>query len=339
MKLTLISSLTEHKRDVRYFLKLLSEQDNQDFEIILCLNQNKINQGIFEIIEEYLSFFGDRLKFLYNSKRLAFQQNITSAFHISTGEYISISNSDISIKKDYVRKILNLIQKYNTDIIEYKPRIIGSIKWKPLGRIESKKVFKIKEEPQPLAYTFPMIFNKIFKKVLTKKIVKFKPSVSNDSKLSFELNYLLLLEAKTYVYDDNRIQREYFDIKTWINPQNFFASFNSLENVCKHQNRKIMQEFYYFKAYTLQVFLAGFLTTTSMLSITTLLKYKNKFEKRSKRLVNSLDEYLKKMWQTAEYKDFNILNIYMNKKLPEIEFLKSKLVTSKWDKILSSLEE
>ncbi|ADE19764.1 glycosyltransferase family A protein [Mycoplasma crocodyli] len=339
MKLSIISTLNREIRDFKTFLRDLSEQENQDFEVIIALNKSAKSKEILKIIDSYYDQFGARLKFFFNSKRQSNQYNYSSAFSMVKGEYVYITSSDTTLKKHYTDKIINMISKFPTsEIIEFRPRLIGSIRWKPAARIQTDKVLDLQEEKSPLAYCFPFIFNKIYKTSLIKKFIKFKPSFSNDSKISLELSYSLMLEAKTYTYIHERIQREYFDIETWINPQNFIVALKTLENTCLASKRKIMHEFNYFKIYTLQVLLAGLLTSTKFFSLNTLLNRKEVSEKRNHRLVEQLDEYLDKLWLTDEFKTFRDTNLYMLKVLPEVEYMRRKLPSNKWYKILGNLE-
>ncbi|EFF41228.1 glycosyltransferase family A protein [Mycoplasmopsis alligatoris] len=340
MKLSIISTLNKDTRDVKTFLRDLYDQENKDFEVIMAINKPPKSKEIIEIIVEYQKKFGTRLKFFVNSKRQSNQSNFASAFNMVKGEYVYITNSDTTIRKHYTEKIIKMISNFpEADIIEFKPRLIGSIRWKPSSRIDENKLIDLNESTEPLAYTYPFIFNKIYKSSVTKKFIKFKPTFSNDSKISLELTYSLLLEAKKYVYVDERIQREYFDIETWINPLNFVASLKALEVTCTNDKRKIMQEFYYFKAYTLQVFLAGLLTGTTIFSFYTMINRKEKTQKRNNRLVEGLDQILEKMWLTNEFKNFRDSNMYMLKNLPEVNVLRRKTPINKWYKILGLLEQ
>lgn len=339
MKLTLISSITEDYRDLRYFLKSLTEQDNQDFEIILCLNKSSNNKRIFDVIQEHYEFFGSRLKFLVNSRRESIQYTLANAFALAKGEYVTVLNSDTTIKKYLVREISTYASDLDVDILEFKPRMIGSIAWKPHPRIQNVNTrIKIADSPDIIAYSFPFIFNKIYKKSLIKKLIKFKPSTVTDTKLAIELNYRLLLLAKTYSYIDIRIKREYFGVDNWINPHSFITKFDALEPFFKTSDRKLMHEFNYAKYFFIKIFLAGLLTDTNYRNINTIMNYKQVLEKRSHKFKDKLKEIIKKYESSNEYKIFCETNIYMQFDNTETNWLRNSNPINKWNKILGELE-
>ncbi|WAM02893.1 glycosyltransferase [Mycoplasmopsis felis] len=116
-------------------------QENQDFEIILCLNNNKNTQKIINDINEYYSFFNSRIKLIHNFKNISNQYNLLSSFNVISGDYVVVLNSDNKLKKHYIDKMIKDSQEYDVDILEYQPRIIGSIRWKPKQRLISHKNF------------------------------------------------------------------------------------------------------------------------------------------------------------------------------------------------------
>jgi len=73
------------------------------------------------------------------------------------------------------------------------------------------KKFNFKEDTSFLAYAYPFISNKLFKKSLIENLLKYQPTFSNDYNFAIELDYLLLMNANTYAYNDQRIIREYIN--------------------------------------------------------------------------------------------------------------------------------
>ncbi|MCU9939363.1 glycosyltransferase [Mycoplasmopsis felis] len=110
--------MTNQPRDVNSFLKHLKYQDNQDFEIILCLNNNKNTQKIINEINEYYSFFNSRLKLIYNFKNISNQYNLLSSFNVISGDYVVVLNSDNKLKKHYIDKMIKDSQEYDVDILD-----------------------------------------------------------------------------------------------------------------------------------------------------------------------------------------------------------------------------
>ncbi|MEE3928463.1 glycosyltransferase [Mycoplasmopsis ciconiae] len=339
MKLSIISSVTEYARDVRSFLNDLKDQDNQDFEIILTLNKSSNNKKTISVISEFSNFFGSRLKIIYNSKRQSQQFNIISAFRICKGDYVTIINSDTSLRKYYISRMGEVASRYDVDILEFKPRFVGSIRWKPKARINLSEPVKIANNPEVIAYSFPFIFNKIFKKSLVKKLEKHKTSSSStDNKFAIELNYLLLLNAKKYMYYDQRLKREYFDLETWLNPQGFLTSFNAIDPVFKLHSQKVTYEFDYLRAYFMKLFLPGLLKGTFVFNKQYIFNHKILEQRRGEKIISKLDDIIKKVETTEAFKIFKETNIYMLKDNKETSLIKKRLDVSEWDDILQELE-
>lgn len=339
MKLTIISSITENERDTNSFLKDLTEQDTQDFEVILCLNKSSSSKKIFSLISEYGKFFGSRLKVVWNYKNQSVNYNIASAFRIAKGNYVTIINSDTSLRKYYLLKMIEQATKYDVDVLEFKPRLIGSTRWKPKARIITQEPVKIANRPDVFAYTFPFILNKIFKRTVVQKYEKNWPKQSADDKLAVSLNYQLMLLSKTYMYVDSRIKRDYFDLETWINPKTYINNFKDIEKMFMNYESKIMHEYEYAKNYFFKVFLPGLITDVSFISVRNLIHYKELNEKRSKKFVDELKVYIDKLQKSPEFKMFMDTNNYMLLKNNETDLIKNNIPISKWRNILNELEE
>nr|WP_307914183.1 hypothetical protein [Mycoplasmopsis bovis] len=95
-----------------------------------------------------------------------------------------------------VRQLLECISKYDADILEFRPHLVNTIKWKPSPRLEAKNTFNISKNPEVVAYSYPFLFNKIFKTKLLTSLPKFKFRELNDTKFQVYLNYLLLIQCK-----------------------------------------------------------------------------------------------------------------------------------------------
>ncbi|WP_406618201.1 glycosyltransferase [Mycoplasmopsis lipophila] len=328
MKISIISPIVNNDKELKEFLSGMYYQNNQDFEVILVFNN--MTKKMYATIESYLDFFGSRLKFIINSNKQTLQDNIIAAWKIISGEYFNILFSNNTIRYYFLNSMKNLVNLYNTDVIEFKPRLVGSIRWKPLTRLEPMKKFNFKEDTSFLAYAYPFISNKLFKKSLVENLLKYQPTFSNDYNFAIELNYLLLMNANTYAYNDQRIIREYINYVSWMNPKNFINQFKKIIEMGKTKETKITQELEYAKNYFFQVILAGILGLSTFISKD---EYK---EKKSYHLIEQLDMLIDKEIENNE--KFYNTNIYMHKENKEIKFLREKQPIKKWNELLSSLE-
>ncbi|WP_025755475.1 glycosyltransferase family 2 protein [Mycoplasmopsis cricetuli] len=340
MRISLISLVGNSDHNIEWYLQDLVEQDTQDFEIILCINKNSQQKKIFEIISKYKKFFGSRLIVIFNTKNHSYEHNLISSFRLATGNYITILNSDTTVKRYYVKELIAVAVQNNVELLEYKPRLIGSIHWKPKARMKDFSDTEIAKNPKIYAYAFPFIFNKVFKNNLIKKFVNYVPKTKNGSKICLELTYMLLLNAKTYKYIDKRIVREFYGPYIWLNTTNGIQTFDEIEKYIKIHSLDISQEIQYAKYYYLKIVMLGLLTDTTFVYRN--FKYKREIEqKRSDLLIDKHINYLKKIQDSSEYEIFKKANIYMLGHSVETNLLVQMLKTGKKykkDKILSELE-
>ncbi|QCZ36613.1 glycosyltransferase [Mycoplasma nasistruthionis] len=339
MRLSLISLVGNKAGEVYSFLLSLKEQENQNFEVILVVNKKTEAKSVFKVIQQFYNFFGSRLVVLVNSKNGSYQANLQSAFKIAKGDFVSVANSDSAIKKWYVADLIEKAIRYNVDVLEFKPRLIGTIRFKPHERNQLDKVFDLNKDKIVYAYTFPFIFNKVFKKSLVKKVLKYNIETTNDTKMCIELNYALMLEAKKYKYLDYRLNREFISSDLWLNPSAFLKTFNVLEKNVKQFYPKLTDEIKYAKYYFIKLLLTGFLSETYFVYRHFYKTDKaNLEEKRSKILVNKQKEMLNKIEQSPEFITFISSNPYMLVDNVESKMIKEPYKSLRNSKILDLLE-
>ncbi|EIN15103.1 Glycosyltransferase [Mycoplasmopsis agalactiae 14628] len=334
MELALIVPNIGNSIVLKDVLSTLREQDNQDFEIVLVLTNT--GKNMYAALEKYLQFFGSRLKFITNSKRRSIHKDIVAAFHLIRAKhsYIYFPDNDGSVS--FVRQLLETISKYDADIVEFRPRLVNTIRWKPFPRLEPNKIFALSKNPEVVAYSYPFIFNKVFKTKLLNSLPKFKLRELNDTKLQVYLNYLLLINASTYAYTNEVIVRENIQSDMWLAPNNFIYQFNELLSYVKMNNLKLQQEIKYAYYYFLQIFLAGLIKTwRARFSLSVITDYINYNEKRSKKFAEDLYKHLQKMHN--DDKLFFETNIYMLKSNIESNSLKYLPNIDKWSDILGEL--
>ncbi|WP_029513653.1 hypothetical protein [Mycoplasmopsis primatum] len=334
MQLSVIVPNILTNSSLKSVLNILKDQDNQDFEVILVLTNAK--KSMYTTIEKYLNFFGSRLKFILNSKRRSIQSDIVSTFHLIKGKFSYVFFPDNAGRSYYISELIKNALNYDADILEFKPRLVNSIRWKPDARIKPNVLFKIKDNPEVVAYAYPFIFNKVFKTSLLTNFTKHKFKELNDTKFSIYLTYMLLIKASTYVYIDERIVRENIQSSIWLAPSNFIYQFSELINYLKINDIKLRHEVKYASYYFLQIFLAGLLKTwKKKISLKVFSDHINYNEKRSKKFADDLYKYLQK--QHSEDDLFFTTNIYMLKTSQESDMLKKLPEINKWNDILGEL--
>ncbi|MFV8467493.1 glycosyltransferase [Mycoplasma sp. 46852] len=339
MRLSIISLVGDDASYVDTFLASLKEQETQSFEVILCINKNSEAKNIFKIARKYYEFFGSRLVLITNSKDNSYQHNLVSAFRIVKGDYVTVINSDSSIKRYFIGDMIEHAQRFNVDVLEFKPRLVGTVRFKPKERGEFDKVLDISKNPNVIAYTYPFIFNKIFKKSLVKKVTKYKPKVSNDTLMCLEVNYLLMMEAKKYKYLDFRIIREFISSDTWFNTKTALDAFRVIEENSKRMNLKIQEELKYAKYYFIKLLLTGFLSETYFVYRHFSKNDKEQLEeKRSKILIQKHDEILEKIEDSNDFQTFLTTNMYMLVDNTETSMLRESYAKLIKNKILDNLE-
>ncbi|VEU70420.1 glycosyltransferase [Mycoplasmopsis glycophila] len=339
MKLSIISLISSYAKDVESFLKDLKEQTNQEFEVILCINKNIESKKILNLVAEYSEFFEGRLIAIFNTRTKSYQDNLLNAFNVSRGKFVLTLNSESNLKKNYVEKMIENAEREDVDVLEFKPRIVGTTRFKPKARITPNIKMNVAETPLIFAYSFPFIFNKIFKKSLIKKICNQKIKYTNDSKLCTMVNYLLLMEAKTYTYLDFRIYREYFDADMWFNSNNFLNTMKAIEQISEEKNLHIKEEIRYATYYLLKILISGFFIETSYLHKT--LKYLKNSEinyTRNKKLIDKHKNLVVKLENTADFRNLRNQNIYMLIQNEETCLLNKSINKIVVEKILEKLE-
>lgn len=340
MKLSIISPNISSTKNIKRVLDGFKDQNNQDFELILVLSN--MTSAMYSVLNKYLEFFGSRLKFVVNNKRKSVQSDIVCAFHLIKGEYTMIYYNDNPFRSYFVKELIDLTQTYDEcDIIEFRPRLIGTLAWKPNPRLKPGYVYNIENEPEFVAYAFPFIFNKLYKSSFLNKFVKYHPNESNDAKFCIDLTYYLLIHAQKYVYVHTRIVREFISSSLWLNPVNFINQFKNISNYVQALNIKLSLELEYASFYFMQIFLAGILSSwrvrpSSVLTGKFFNDRSNYSEKRAQKFSNELYKYIKKMHE--ENSLFFSTNPYILRSNPETQFMLYVPEIKKWNDILDKLQ-
>ncbi|EGV00061.1 glycosyltransferase [Mycoplasmopsis columbina SF7] len=335
MKLSIISPNINNGIVLNEFLISLKEQTNQDFEIILVLNNN--NKKTFAIIEENLTFFGSRLKFILNNTKRNAQTDIISAFHLIKAKYATIVFPDNELKTNFVEKLTEELDENSPDVLEYSPRLTGTVKWKAKNRLLPKYYENIQNYPEILAYTYPFIFNKVFSKKIIFNFLKYRPLEVKDSKFCVELTYFLMLSAKSYQYVDNYFLKEEINTNLWISPLGFIEQFQRVKDYLEVNNIKLLHEIEYAELHFIQVILGTILINWKHSIFQKIIKSGevNAIVIRNEKALNLIKKFLEK--KHKEQQLFFTTNLYINKETEESSFLKTIPNRKEWENIFSKL--
>lgn len=246
MKLTIFTYIYKRQNNLKNFIENLKKQKSQNFEIIFMIDIP--TDSDLKILLEYKSLSRDSIKIITNTKR----QNPVSMFveysHLANGEYLSFVESNVKLDPNYVANFESINPQ--VDIIEFKPKFQGIVNWVPRSRLTNNEP---KEQINGLVYTFPIIFNKFFKKEL------FEKQNNNNVRFWLEETYELFAVAQSYQYFDN------FIIKSWIgNEININSCLREWKKIISNfelEHSNLMEEIHYAKLYFFQLYLPIILGT------------------------------------------------------------------------------
>ncbi|MCS4537085.1 MULTISPECIES: glycosyltransferase [unclassified Mycoplasma] len=323
MKLSIITPSIMDWKELEYISDVLRNQNNQDFEVIFVVS--KANKKMYSVIESVVEFFGSRVKVVFNQKRKSIQSDIITALHLVKNQYVYVLSPDSVIKKNFVRILTNKLIDNQPQILEFRPNLTGSIKWHPQPRINTNTLINKKESQEFVAYAFPFIFNKVFKKSFIEQFINYRVKEMNDTKFATELLYVLLVNASSYMYWNVSPVKEHISSSTWLAPNNFLTQFKIIENFITTNNLDLLSEITYAKLYFLQIVLLGFLNSREF-SVFKVLHYifdsrKKYNEKRGEKFLNDLYTFLKD-YHEENFQIF-LANNYVNKINKEAEYLRN----------------
>lgn len=335
MELTLIAFLDSKHKDLEHIEEILEIQKDEKFEFILIADS--LSQKILkELLDVENKFKSNEFKIIFNYRKQGEVEGIVDAIKISTKKYTLIHPNILSFKKTFIteiNKITNLDR--NIDIVEFRPNIKGIVDWKPELRTNLKleTIFDIESNTEILAYSYPFIFNKIFRTEILQSAFETK-NYSNTTS-SFELFYYIFPFAKSYMSIDRSLSRETIDLNHFSSYTSSFNDWKKLENFYSSAYKNLIQELIYAKFFYLQVIVPGFLGIINRKK-----RYNIKYnfsDKAKMQLSKNYFNKLKSIYE-SEFKNLAINSKYMMKKNSDIQFLEKVTPISKWGKILKNFE-
>ncbi|WP_029512731.1 glycosyltransferase family 2 protein [Mycoplasmopsis iners] len=335
MKLSIITPNVNNHKQLDTFLYNLREQNNQDFEIILILDVN--NKSIFSVIENHLIFFGSRLKFVLNSKKRSAQSDIVTAFHLVKGDYATILFANSRFKDNFVYEVSSLTNEYNPDILEFLPYFTNSIKWKLKNRIEVGYYNGeyLKTHPQILAYTFPLISNKLYSKKLISRFCKYRPLELNDYKFCLELLYFMILDAKSYQFVNKHLVKEDMTFANNMTLNVYLDEFKKIKDYININNIKLSYEIEYAELYFVQVFLATILRLHKSATMEYFELSQNIVKIKKEKIFEQILKFIQNK-QTNHLAFYNT-NVYLNQSSLEALLLKDFPKIKTWENISNKI--
>lgn len=327
MKLSIILSSQNKNKYLKQFLESMHNQISKNFEILLTID--KPSNEDLKIVEEYQEKLNKKIKVFLNSSIQGKNYNWISMIEQSKGKYITILHPESIIKHNYVKEFTNYVLKYNTDVIEFRPEFKGIEKWAPKERIKSASIIEIQNNSDYIAYSFPLIFNKFWKKSLLKKVVN-EYDLKNHKNIQhwIELNYLALINSKSYVYVNKIL------VEDWNNSlKNFSYNVNKSqwENIIKAtkdlENKKYLQEIFYAQIYHYQIFLPTVIGIYSKNKLLNIFKTQDKDKYDS--IVATLYKEIQKM-RNEKFKLAIATNKFLLYQNNEVVFLNNYVPVHKW---------
>lgn len=316
----------------KYFFNSILEQVDQDFQLIIFTND--FSKEFSSQIREIENSSNIKLSIVFTTKKLGFNEVIIRGLKLSIATHAMVLNYNESLLKSVVNDINNsLKQNENADIFEFKTSLRGFEKWVPLKRCNLKQnySFKISEYPKVLAYSFPFISNKIFKVSLGKFISKKMPYIETSSHLSIEFLYMLLLNAKTYVYINKALCNVNILQEDIPNYMNFYKEWKNIKSKYELE-QKMLQEIEYAQMFYIEIIMPILYTHKKLINILFLNSANNNI------LLKKIYDKNKRI-RELNSNSFVTTNKYMLFNLLEAEYLNKSHPPNQWIRILKIFKE
>ncbi|MBN3534557.1 glycosyltransferase [Mycoplasma procyoni] len=323
MKLSIVIPSYKQKNELKSVLDSCIAQKKQDFEIIL--NLTKPTNEELKLIENYKEIFKDKLKVIFTTKRQGVVNNIETMLKIAEGDYFIVVFPETNLKDFFVAKFLETAKKFKTDIIEFRPQFKGFFKLEPHKRLEDSKIFKIQENKEVVAYTFPLIFNKFFKTEKFKEIAQARNYRDANNKFLIDLLYKTIISFDTFVYIDEVIINEWNNNIPISNPMQILRDWSEIDQFTTENFPNFKAEIQYAKLYQLEVFFPAILGLTKVSLLQRILKHEEKFSPLVLKYYDKLKEIRK-----AEFNLWTTINRYILQNCEESKLIIQSFSPSKW---------
>ncbi len=292
MKLSIIVPVYRESKFLSKFLDQMQRQELQDFELVLVVDTN--SEDILSIVDQYKKFFKNRLALIYNTKRMGRNNALHEGVKKSQSDYLLICSTSDIVLRDGIKELVNLIIERNNDIIEFIPRMRSPVRFKGYLRQNFFQTINLKEDPSPIAYTFPFDFNKLFKKeILTKALAEEESNKNVNTR--FAITYILnaFFYAKTYSNVAKKIIRSKLNNIAEMSPLLIARQWENFRlNLAQKHDNQFIEEFDYLSYYHQVAILTSFLG---------ILNRKSSINKYRQYLEKQIEQYFDKRLDTNKY--------------------------------------
>ncbi|WP_371246464.1 glycosyltransferase [Mycoplasmopsis agassizii] len=325
MKLSIIVSFYKN-----YHLNIfdnLKKSINKDVEFIFMIDD--LYPEDYQKIYEIKKVYSDQIQLVFHKKRSGTGRNYFDAIRYAKGEYVSfVSVSTVTGETD-LNKLVDVLNKNDADVIEFQPFWDRKIDWYPKQRLEPNKVYKTIENPAFIALSYPIIFNKVFKKDLFKSIDSSQVLLSN-SKYSISLLYNLLINAKTYLYLNVNFRKYLVHSEKTFSLNNFIKEWKLID---ENDNVKsqFTAEIEYAKHYFFVVFLPALVSEILKTS------YLKRIAASKQSISEKMEIEIDKFFEKQKFLEFQN-NKYLKNNLLEISLMKKRTSKKDWKDIFEKLQ-
>ncbi|WP_338983677.1 glycosyltransferase family 2 protein [Spiroplasma endosymbiont of Othius punctulatus] len=253
MILSFIMTTQLNESDFKKTLKSIKNQTLKNYELIIVVDSLEEGDDLIGYKEvRKMVLENNNIKLIKNSLDQGKANCWNDALNISEGEYVKFINDGEVISDNFVEDVATLVETKNSpDMIEFTT----SLKYKTKSYdsslyVRNHKVYELKTEFEPFAYTSELIFNKIFRRaVIVDNSLKFRRNQRYD--LLFVYKFLALAETYIYVADEigstfpvRPVDYSVFDtVNQWTHVFNYFREINnykSIEEYVKYAYYKLL---------------------------------------------------------------------------------------------------
>ena len=318
MALSIVVPVYRDIKLLQKFIKGIKEQKNKKFELVFVVDTN--NENVLEEIDKsFTKAFKKKIKISFNTKRQGYEQAIYEGVKMSSNEYILVFALDDIFDEKMVDDVLVGIKNNKSEIIEFKAAFKEPIKHTGKLRKIVNKPTSVLDAPDIITYSYPFIFNKIFKKELFLRSITKNKIYSLNSRYSISFTYMMLINSKSYSTLNKTIVKSHKKDLAAFNPLKNLREWEAVKNDFKEFEEQYKKEVEYAMFFHQIFFLFGFAGLS-----------------KNKVLVKKIETIFDKKFSN-QYMDFFSHNKYMLKKNKETELMKKHNSASKFLKVIKGI--
>lgn len=231
MKLSFIIPSYMGRKFIPTLIESFDKQTNKDFEIIFIVDNEKENTSI-----DYLLKIKEKhkeVKLLFNGKRQERLISIIEGIKVASGEYVTFCSTKDTLKNNFVKKIVEVIDQHKPDVIEYE-YLYNKSKTQPKLRTKTNTLINTRKDFSVLANTISFDFNKVIKKSLVQKVIKQK-FIDGASRFAFSFTFHIILESKSYFAINSILKFTSVFTTTFTNPIRVLKSIKNIIALCEQK--------------------------------------------------------------------------------------------------------